>query len=270
MSRQADVSKATIESVERGLRVIAELNKRWEDRFSFDRPDLLKRYLDGRIHFYLKFRAWSSPQGNPVDFYTVLYSPRIFDCPGNRWGELDPKSRVGMVASVDMDGVAQNKVVGNDREDPVFVCDVEIVNYLQERIGRIRSPVWLQSFNKRPSRMSDSLYYSLLHGLFEFYAAPLHWEVDLFGVRQPVFASKGPDNVIEARSEMVNNFASDDGNAQGHRRPNEFENISTTFRLTLADNRVDATVQNGGNFTIEILDLLFGPLNLGPAPVEGM
>jgi hypothetical protein len=55
--------EATIESLERGLCMIGEINKRWDERWSFDRPDLLKRYFDRRNHFYLKLRAWSSPQG---------------------------------------------------------------------------------------------------------------------------------------------------------------------------------------------------------------
>lgn len=274
MARQADASKAVVESVDRGLRIIAEMNKRWDERFSFARPDLLNRYLDGRIHFYLKFRARSAAQRNPVRLYTVLYSPLILHHrrigAGNRTGKLYSETGTATGAILgDQNGISQNEGMGNDSEKPVFICNVEVVNYLQNRIAWIRNPVWLQSFDQRSKVAGNALYYSVPNGLFEFVRAVTDGEVYDLSVWQPVNAGESPDHVIEARPEMVNDLTGNHGNTQRDWRPDELKNISVTFRLTLSDNGVDATCQKSGDLNIEIVDLLFGPLDLGPASSRG-
>ena len=166
------------------------------------------------------------------------------------------------------DGISQNNCVGHDSEKLVFVCNVEVVDYLQNRIGGISNPVWLQRLNEGAGRTRNALYYSVLYGLFEFLGCPTNWEVDPFGIRQSIFSGEFPNDMIEARSKVVDDLSSDNRDTQGNWRTHKFEGIAAAFRLTLADNGISASVQESGNFTIEILDLLFGPLDLGPASIK--
>jgi len=61
---RTSVSKAVIECVNGALDTIAQLHQDWDDRFTFHRPNLLERYLDGRIDFYLEFRIRGPSEGN--------------------------------------------------------------------------------------------------------------------------------------------------------------------------------------------------------------
>jgi hypothetical protein len=70
-------SKASIEGVNGAFDAIAQPCKDWDNRYSFNRTDLLEGHLDRRIVFHLKFRVRGSPKGNPVDFNAILDSPRI-------------------------------------------------------------------------------------------------------------------------------------------------------------------------------------------------
>ena len=124
------------------------------------------------------------------------------------------------------------------------------------------------ALNEGAGRTRNALYYSVLYGLFEFLGCPTNWEVDPFGIRQSIFSGEFPNDMIEARSKVVDDLSSDNRDTQGNWRTHKFEGIAAAFRLTLADNGISASVQESGNFTIEILDLLFGPLDLGPASIK--
>jgi hypothetical protein len=49
--------------------------------------------------------------------------------------------------------------------------------------------------------------------------------------------------------------------------PKELENVSAPVRLILADDFVTITADEGADLTVEITDLIFGPLDLGSATV---
>jgi nitrate reductase beta subunit len=141
---------------------------------------------------------------------------------------------------------------------------------LQNRIGRISRPVWLHSLDDGPVRSGDALYYSVFDGLFKFLRSTTDGKDDPLVRRYSVLAGQRPNGVIKTRPELMNNLSSNDRNSQRDWRPQDFEGVSATFRLTLSDDRISAAVQESGDLVIEITDLLFGPLNLGPAPVEGV
>ena len=265
MPRQADASKARIERINTACDALTQVQKDWDNRFTFERPDLLKRYLDGRINVYLAIGVQGLPeQINPVSLYAILDSPR--EAAGGRRGQLGSKVGFG----TNRDGVAEDQSVGDHDQQPVFVCNVEIMDNLQNRIGRVRRPVWLHSFYKGPRRAGDTLYYSVLHGPFKFLRRIANGKNDPFGVRYSVLAGECPNDVIETRSKLMGDLASKDRNSQRDRRSQDLESVSATFRLTLSDDRIIAAVQESGDLTIEITDLLVGPLDLGPAPVEGV
>jgi hypothetical protein len=73
--------------------------------------------------------------------------------------------------------------------------------------------------------------------------------------------------MVEARPEMVDNFSGENRNTRLNMRAADFEGVPLSLRLKLSDNRIGVVVQEAGNLDIEIIDLLFDPLNLSPATV---
>jgi hypothetical protein len=252
----------------RGLDTITKLHKDWQHRFTLERPDLLKRYLDGRINVHLEFGAWSTAKRDPVSLYSILDSPLIPTRSGAR--KFNAESGVRTVIFGDIDALAQHQNVSHHDKQPMFVCEVEVMDYLQNRIGRIRRRIRLQSLDQRSLGTRDALYYSVTHSLFKLFRSLADREVNPLIVGEAVLTGERPNNVIESGSEMVNNLSSNDGKSQWDRRPQDFEGISVTFWLALANDGISATVKESRNCNIEMTDLLFGPLNLGPAPVEGL
>jgi len=152
----------------------------------------------------------------------------------------------------------------------VFICNVEIVNNPQDRIGWIGCFVWLQRFDQGAVGSGDALYYSVPHGLFKFLGTIADRKLDTLVIGDGVLLGERPDHMIEGRSQVVNDLASNNSDPQGRWRTQQFEGISPTFRLIFSNNGVNATVKETGDFRIEITDLLFDPLNLGPTAVKRM
>src|SRR5262249_23271760 len=152
-------SKTAVESVESALHRIRQLNEDWNNRFTFERPNLLERYVRGGIGFHLKFRTGSSPQGDPLDLYTVFEGLRVTHGLGGR--QFDSESGIRRIVFDDGDDVAESERVAHDHKKAVFVCDIEVVDDLQNGISRIRRPVWLQSLDQGTMSAGDPLYYSV-------------------------------------------------------------------------------------------------------------
>src|SRR4051794_33573856 len=115
-----------------------------------------------------------------------------------------------------------------------------------------------------------ALYYSVLHGLFEFFGSIGYREGDPLVGSEAVFAGKSPDDVIEDASEVMNDLPGEDGNSQWNGRPENAKDVTPLFKLMLTNNSVNIASDNGVDLVVEILDLFFGPLNFRPASVYRM
>src|ERR1700758_2770803 len=116
---EKDASKATVERVNGALDGIAQLHKDWDNGFTFHRPDLLERYLDGRIDFHLEFRIGGPSKRDPVDFYAILDRRRVSsDEPSLRvsgsWRKFDSESGIERFIFGDGNDIAQKQSVSHN------------------------------------------------------------------------------------------------------------------------------------------------------------
>lgn len=255
-------SKTIVERRDRALDAVAQLHKDWDDGCTFVRPDLFERYLDGRIEFHLKFCARLATQTDPVNLFTVL------DCPMSATvGEFNPEMGIGAVVLDDNPLVSLHQGMGDDEKQPMFVCDIQVMDDLKKRIVGVRCPVWLKGFDQGTMLSGDPPCYSLFNGISVFLRRHAHRKGDPGFVGDAVSLSQRPDHMVVTRSEMMDNLASQNGNARRRFGADNFKGVSLALRLKFLRDGVSFTIQEASNIGIEIVDLLFSPLNLRSAPV---
>jgi len=120
-----------------GFDGIAHLHQYWDDRLTFERPDLLECDLNGRIDRHFEFGVRGPSKRDPVDLYAIFDSPRILNTNELSLGadhgrrKLNSELWVRAVIFGDDKRVAHNQSVGHHHQEPVFVCNVEIMDDLQ-------------------------------------------------------------------------------------------------------------------------------------------
>ena len=82
------------------------------------------------------------------------------------------------------------------------------------------------------------------------------------------------DEVIQTGSEVVKDFSGHDRKAQGHRLETLIERCDDVFPfvLELTNNAIAVSVRSEEpvRFDCQVLDVLFGPLNLRPTTIHGV
>ncbi len=116
---------------------IAQLHQYLDDRLTSERPDLLECYLNGRIGRHFEFGVRGPSKWDPVDLDAIFDSPRILNANelslaadhGRR--KLNSELWVRAVIFGNDKSVTHNQSMGDDHQEPVLVCNVEIMNDLQ-------------------------------------------------------------------------------------------------------------------------------------------
>jgi len=178
--------------------------------------------------------------------------------------------KVGMLALVSFyDGA---KLVGqlqcsNGREGeefPVLVDPVEMVDEEKRTVERVRSLVRLKRFDQiQDPEIIDSLYFSSVRGTTFFLDRLFHEnrEFDLPPVLFPIpCAGESPDNMIEARSQMVDDLSSQGAEAGWHGAVLlVIDRLKENLAAVLGQDRMFAFFKEQQDFGVQITDVLFGP-----------
>jgi hypothetical protein len=154
----------------------------------------------------------------------------------------------------------------NQQHLSMFVCDVEAVNDVQERIDRVRSIVRLKQFDKHQrAGITDTLYLSTVTGksIFLPWGCIEDWKLDelsFFGISVP-FTGKQPYDVIEAGTKMMDSLASNHAEAKGNLTPSVIVNcLKEKLLVVLGQDGIFATLKKPFDFRIQIEDILLGPI----------
>jgi hypothetical protein len=158
-----------------------------------------------------------------------------------------------------------------DQQQAMLVFNVIAVEGIEDRGGRpIPSIVRLFAFDEPLSGKRDALYLSAINGRFEFLRRLCDGKAVVFVDGSTPLANHGHDEMIKTGAQLVNNLAGNDRDARGQRAIlKAYPLVGTSFVLRLSDNSVGLGIgkKEGVNLGLEVLDVLFGPFNLCPAPL---
>jgi hypothetical protein len=271
LARPADPdSKLTVEELDRLDRCIAEMHQAGNNRFDFARPELLERYLVAEICFHLQFLVHFS-ETDCQDFGTVWFGPQKLIGPllGRK---LSDESIGHPSAEIDLAGYVCG--ADNDRQQSMLVGIVELLNdpqrIVRDGISPICVSIGLKAFDDRQSASGDSIYFPPLSGRYKFLLSEANRKRDIGIGCSMVLKSERPDQMIQTRPQMVDNLSSQNRKSQGNDFGIGNEGALLRLMINVSSYRIGIRLDKGGNFGFEILDILVGPLNLRPTPVEWM
>lgn len=143
----------------------------------------------------------------------------------------------------------------------MLIENVEVVDNPQGIVERIGGVMRLNSFNKRTGfEVCDSPYFSFktfspvfIEGLFK------DWELDPSGI---LYRPDGevPSNMIEARTQVVNNFTCERTESQWDDQILVVLNCpEEQLFIVLREDGIVAFLKEPFHFGVEIVDVLFGP-----------
>ena len=231
--------------------VVIHLPQSLYDRALFPPSRIVKRYLGNEFAIALELFYEIGGHGRVVAFihHRLLHHP---------------------------DGEHEGTSGRDDNQCAVLVNDVEIVNGEQLGIkGTGAGVVWLQPLDKlnNPS-VSDSLYFSFVLGEHVRRRWPFFQDrkLNLRNVLPPVVGiRKMPDDMVEARSEMVDNFAGEHAKPERDRElAVVLDCLRNNLLVVVAENRVFAFLKKPCDFSLKIEDVLLGPIHLLGDPCEGV
>jgi hypothetical protein len=229
----------------------SELLEKWDKRLTFPLKELSHRYLRRdfciHLHFYRPSRAE----------YTESPGCAVFYCADGL--ESGP-------ANLNSD------VHKNNRQFPMLVESIQLVNEPQGMLVPVRSYVWLQKLDSCESGgTGDSLYFSAMTGRLEFLFRFLPF-ANVAGVGHGEFAlgitgGELPSNVVERRPQVMDNLASKQSKS-GVGLSAECFLAKYVPRITVAvgENWISPLTHNSGEgseervyLPLEIADVLIGP-----------
>lgn len=174
------------------------------------------------------------------------------------------------------DGEHEGTSGRNDNQCAVLVNNVEIMDGEQQGIQRTGAGViWLHPLDKlKNAGVGDSLYFSFVLGEHVRRRWPFFQDgkLNLCDVLPPVVGIREvPDNMIKARSEMVDNLAGEHAKPERDRELAVVLNcLRNNLLIIMAENRVFAFLKKPCDFSLKIEDVLLGPIHLLGDPCEGV
>jgi len=147
---------------------------------------------------------------------------------------------------------------------PMFSLSVQIMNNPEFVVQRVASVIRLYTFDDVLGSVArEDLYFSLETGRTIFVETlAKDGKLDFSGLLLPTFrTSEEPSNVIEARSEVMENFTSKNG------EPKRYSQLSQVFRFLVERINIFIThdwalafLEEPCDFNLKIDDVLVGPL----------
>jgi hypothetical protein len=262
--RRPTRSKLTTKELKRLDYCIAEMLKAWDDRFDPADPKFLERYLRGEICIHAHFGG--SDESGAEKFCATFYGPQTASAPILR-NDLDFALLEYVAAETDR--VVDDGIAADDQEKLVLIDVVQVMKDGERMFVRNGAVVRLRPLDDCLRAAGDSLYCSLLDGLFIFRDSSADGEMNPERGRMMPPQNESPRQMVQAGPKVGNNLASPNGEIE--RRVRWTRNaIDILRKVTVYLFRWGVRIESKEllNKRIEPLDIVVGPLDLRPTPFE--
>lgn len=221
--------------------VVVHFRQPLYDRLRFPPTKIAKRYLRNDLAVALELAS-------EVDGRTSRYSALVTNV-------LLPQS----------DGELQRPRSGNDYQFSMLVDNVEVVDSKEHRIRRVRTAIWLKLLDEIENPgVCDSLYFSFILGE---HVRRVWWafedrEFNVPNLIAPVRVIREmPDDVVETRSEMVDDLPGQDIESKGNRPLAVIlDRLRNELIVLITEERVFAALKKPCDLRLKITDVLVGPI----------
>ncbi len=248
------------------LREVDKLVQEYEDRTSVFQIGFIESYLKAKfsVHVHVRFL-----QGNiENESLCARFEPRGIDGNGKRLDNID--GSIGAFLYHSQGGERQNRM--GQGKQLMLVPSVQLMEPI-ETVGRIPIPITvrLELLNDSPCIFRKSVWYSPFHGILKLGLDPVNGKS-----RPPVGSS--PCNQFQLVSHVIQRGPEVVYNIPDNYRPCErglvgnpnLRDVLFKFRVILEHDTLRIFPLESFNEQFQLTDMLFGPLNLGPASVKGM
>lgn len=231
----------------------------------FPVSNLFKRYVKGEICLCIKLR-------NRAIKGEGEYLRAFFGINNTAWGAEDhferldrTNAKAGKFTFLDSNGFVDSRGCDEQYQEPMFINDVEFMDGSENMLVRRGAIVGLYGLYECCGTIADALYFSPTNGIFEFIWVPTHGEPKISLGDIPVIVTDQRYNqVIEARSKLMDNLTRKDGESDWWWGAIPLKNIFCAIEIHSSDDTIRARITNKElvNLGIEIAETFFGPTNL--------
>lgn len=227
--------------------------------------NILKRYLRKELCICIKIRV-RFLQADSEDFYAI-----VSNSVESGWGQIDDRrdSCVGrgfILVGTDMNMMRDGKRATNHEQQSMLVGVVPFAKQVQRGRGCVRSIIGLYRLDDFLCGVRNAVYQSSRTGLFEFFARGADGELMSPRWSAALFFNESANQMVQAGSKLVEDFPDQDREPiRDSKFAKSYKDVVSSLILELADNAIWVGVGENkfADFTVEILDAFFGPLNLG-------
>jgi hypothetical protein len=160
---------------------------------------------------------------------------------------------------------------GYDQQQTMFVGVVEAVENRKRVIFRSPCHIRLSILDNCLRSSGNAVYHSPLTGRFEFLNSSADGKpYSVWGIGSSL-ESQGPDEMVQAGPKVMDDLTSNNGEFERNRnRTRSGEDVLRKIGIELTNDFVWVLPKESSNFGFERLDVLVGPINLRPTPIEWM
>lgn len=222
-------------------------------------PAFLESYLRNEICFCLKLRVGSrSLKIDSEDYYAVFSNL-------SRKGRGHAGNCDSLLLGIDPNLIADRHYGTDDDQELVFIKVVVLLDHVKNCVIRSLGCVRLYRADEFFRGTANAVYQSARTGFIEFFTRGVDGKLVLPSWSAAIASHEGTKQVIEARSKVMNNLASHNSEARRHDEglAETYERILSPIVAELSAYSVRFRIgrNESDNFSVEILDVLFGPLN---------
>ena len=234
----------TVEDIDNALRELDELEESWNNRLTLENLAFVKRYLEGKLDIRITLRIGGAQEHVAVINAGVDIGAGDFIADPTQGFDNPNGSQLGPY-----------------RYDRLVFVDS--VQFVDQPKGFAPALIGFESVNEPSEFLTGSLYFSYRIG-FKFIERAGNRKAGSPCGLGAIDRNGGADGIIKGGAKIMRAIAD-------HSAPTEgdvfldvgFKSLCAGLRVDLADDKIGVSLAKSLNGVVEVLDVMFGPFDLG-------